>query len=905
MSTRIQDLFRNIKAGQFPTLSKKPCPIQFEDLLVQDEDGQDIVSLCSQKKRTQSEDSAADYHGFLLRLYFIVIKPHLAEQYELDDRGSRQVVPMTEKVPLIQTRGPNLQYKVDQNQQTLLHWAAATGYATSELVLLDEHTWSTPLELIMSESETGLNPLDKAKRTPLMLACKNGHLSVVEALIASMHVDNLELKDIHGRTALDYAREAGHQDIVEAFENFKNKRTPLILACIAGNLPEIENILNKVVVAGYLNAKDIYGLTAFDYARQADRQDIVATLETFIKKDEEARSKDREYFAQARARASAKPANPPQVVPTPTREATSAAVAKQPTAPQGVQPPPALNELTNFQEGARLKAASEREFQPGSLSDLDKLNREFPLSQIDTVYDDTLKNTYNSWQSLSYIRLDEAKRQLLIKISAGNLPTEDEIASLTFNDLKARNKNNLNIVATCSLLIRWHRDHGQPDTAQYYEWLLKNIYHNVIVRHFYSPTEKREPEDHTLFHWAAAAGQVDEVEKLYNPEDIEKYYRERQNKGTAYSPLRWACTNGHLEVVRKLTTLGLPVNTADGPSKLTPLHMAEWAGHDDIVILLREQKAEPAADSTGLYPAYYDTERRLMRQTRQAKAEAELAAANPAAAAANPPVTVPQSTVVKASGAPQDQDAQPNPPVVVPPSSVHSDEASSKPPLHQEQTEDLDLQLLKPVNPLIGDLRKLVDDWKNETGARSRLKRKMIENMIPILEAEDDQRPEHLFSHYVAYDDLKLTPQEVILFRQQQQTYTMTLKEILDYQRKLFKPRGSTEFFKKPESSRNLLMKHYPIKRRLLDYIDSVQKRYSRTEPKYRHLDELKGQIQQSDFSHLRDYMEIRTEAGKTLGDILDIQRKIIKTKHAKALKDFYKNFADKIEEEGNPSLKK
>lgn len=63
-------------------------------------------------------------------------------------------------------------------------------------------------------------------RTPLMLACKNGHLLVARFLIDYVSKEDLQSEDLHQKTALDYSKEHKgklRKELLNLFEEVKQR----------------------------------------------------------------------------------------------------------------------------------------------------------------------------------------------------------------------------------------------------------------------------------------------------------------------------------------------------------------------------------------------------------------------------------------------------------------------------------------------------------------------------------------------------------------------------------------------------------------------------------------------------------------------------------------------------------
>ena len=65
---------------------------------------------------------------------------------------------------------------------------------------------------LLLEADAQIDAQNKWGETPLILASYNGKEAAVRELLKGN--PNLDLKDISGKTALDYARQENHQSIV-------------------------------------------------------------------------------------------------------------------------------------------------------------------------------------------------------------------------------------------------------------------------------------------------------------------------------------------------------------------------------------------------------------------------------------------------------------------------------------------------------------------------------------------------------------------------------------------------------------------------------------------------------------------------------------------------------------------
>jgi ankyrin repeat protein len=123
----------------------------------------------------------------------------------------------------------------DAEGNSILHLLAADGNMT----LVRQFEWradgkapcwcfGSPPKLSIGFSCFGVNQVNRAGRTPWMLAAEKGHLAIVKHLLSgprsvkwpggggkrSPPVDDLHLKDKSGKTGLDLATANGHKDVV-------------------------------------------------------------------------------------------------------------------------------------------------------------------------------------------------------------------------------------------------------------------------------------------------------------------------------------------------------------------------------------------------------------------------------------------------------------------------------------------------------------------------------------------------------------------------------------------------------------------------------------------------------------------------------------------------------------------
>lgn len=132
----------------------------------------------------------------------------------------------------------------------------------------------------------GINPEATARNgdTALMIAAYKGNKPAVEALLAKGVEVNRP-----GWTALHYAATAGNNEIVQLLldksayidAESPNKTTPIMMAARGGHIFTVKLLLDEGADA---TLKNNIGMTAIDFARQAEHQDIVDGLTYRLKK---------------------------------------------------------------------------------------------------------------------------------------------------------------------------------------------------------------------------------------------------------------------------------------------------------------------------------------------------------------------------------------------------------------------------------------------------------------------------------------------------------------------------------------------------------------------------------------------------------------------------------------------
>ena len=170
-----------------------------------------------------------------LEIVHILLKAEADPNILVEGRGALHIASMTHNIPLLELlftvrcgANPNIQ---DPSGLTALHNASAFGNLTMVKLLLKAGAYTH---------------LSAVGRTPLHLACVNGHIEIVKELIKDHNTDP-DIAPIKGETPLLHACLAGNVETAavllkaKANPNIRSRRgTPLQIAMMKGNTPLIK-----------------------------------------------------------------------------------------------------------------------------------------------------------------------------------------------------------------------------------------------------------------------------------------------------------------------------------------------------------------------------------------------------------------------------------------------------------------------------------------------------------------------------------------------------------------------------------------------------------------------------------------------------------------------------------------
>jgi serine/threonine-protein phosphatase 6 regulatory ankyrin repeat subunit B len=175
-----------------------------------------------------------------------------------------------ETVRLLVQRGANI-HATGYLGRTALYYAAVNGH--EEIV-----------SLLLSQGARD-DIADQDGRTPLAIAASGGHLGVVKILLQHTGGQGLEETDTGGRTALYYASENGHEEMVgyllsqgaRADITDSVGRSPFTWAAFMGHMGVAKMLVQHMEGQG-LNETDKDGLTALHWAAIEGQEEMVSYL---------------------------------------------------------------------------------------------------------------------------------------------------------------------------------------------------------------------------------------------------------------------------------------------------------------------------------------------------------------------------------------------------------------------------------------------------------------------------------------------------------------------------------------------------------------------------------------------------------------------------------------------------
>ena len=233
--------------------------------------------LLKEKYRTDVENGLPIAHAFLRddemqnRDRILALEPFTKdERAEEDEKGrtfSHHIFRITKDVELIEKNVyyPDWLSKQDHDGWLPLH------HAIRHHTIRDAASLETVRFLLQEEPES-LQVADNKGRTPLHIACRYSHITLIKALL-EVDPELVRVTDNNGRTALNYACERGRSFKTIAFLLERNSDItavdekgdlPLHKACQTGNVPLIEFLMAKdmttIAVTNFSNELPVHAL---------------------------------------------------------------------------------------------------------------------------------------------------------------------------------------------------------------------------------------------------------------------------------------------------------------------------------------------------------------------------------------------------------------------------------------------------------------------------------------------------------------------------------------------------------------------------------------------------------------------------------------------------------------------
>ena len=158
---------------------------------------------------------------------------------------------------------------------------ARTGDGVTPLSMACTNGHALVVELLLASSDIAVNQaLTTNGATPIFIASYVGHVEVVRLLLQHPKID-VHKNDLQGNSAHDMATQKNHHEIVSLLTTQRNRinkdgQTFLHIASAEGAIDAVRSLIRQPEID--FNHRDNQGMTALDYARKNNHQDIVQVL---------------------------------------------------------------------------------------------------------------------------------------------------------------------------------------------------------------------------------------------------------------------------------------------------------------------------------------------------------------------------------------------------------------------------------------------------------------------------------------------------------------------------------------------------------------------------------------------------------------------------------------------------
>ncbi len=176
------------------------------DSKMSEEEVREVLDACAGKILKNGKESMQESQKVLLK-YFNPQNPKYDVNAALPNQNGwtplifSTFFGKTEQTNLLLNLGADPNKKISKNISAL-HISSAEGYD----------------EISNSHLQQGaeVNAQTTSGRTPIMGACEGGHIKVVKTIMP--YKPNITIKDISGKTCIDYAQEKNYLDIASMFD---------------------------------------------------------------------------------------------------------------------------------------------------------------------------------------------------------------------------------------------------------------------------------------------------------------------------------------------------------------------------------------------------------------------------------------------------------------------------------------------------------------------------------------------------------------------------------------------------------------------------------------------------------------------------------------------------------------